>query len=50
MRWQQRERDGVPCEARLLFSGNSEIVVHRHRDYEPDQWLYSCHHLGVVLP
>lgn len=47
MQWRRESRGGIHAVSRLAFSGNSEIVVHRHRDYEPDQWLYSCYHLGV---
>jgi hypothetical protein len=23
------------------------LTVHRHIDYEPDQWIFSCYQLGI---
>lgn len=39
-------RDAYKREESRLGLTLGEIVVHRYRDEEPDQWLYSCHRLG----
>lgn len=39
-------RTGEIAESRVHL-GDAEIVVHRHRDHDPDQWLYSCHRCGL---
>ncbi len=44
-RWFLRARDSSPVEARLSFDRHT-LIVHRHRDESPDQWVYSCHSLG----
>lgn len=42
----ETKRDGTIKGSRLQF-GRYELVVHRHIDHEPDQWLCSCYALGV---
>lgn len=40
------------AESRLRF-GQHTLIVHRHIDYPPDTWLFSCHSLGeskIELP
>lgn len=44
--WIDRYRQDEIVESRVEF-GPAQLVVHRHRDEDPKQWLYSCHRLGV---
>lgn len=47
--WDTRYRDGEPYQATCRFSEGCFLVVHRHRDYPNDQWLYTCHSIGIEL-
>jgi hypothetical protein len=44
--WSMRRRGDAPIESRLSFDRHT-LIVHRHKDEAADQWLYSCHTLGV---
>lgn len=40
--WSKADVDRTP-KSWTTHIGRFRLVVHRHRDYEPDQWLATCY-------